>query len=55
MLAAGDAALHELINLCVQYKRNGGMGSFYRSKHELVLEGAGRKAREQALSEESPY
>ena len=27
----------ELKNLCVWNKTNGGMGSFYRSKHELVL------------------
>jgi DNA modification methylase len=27
----------QLINLCVWAKTNGGMGSFYRSQHELVL------------------
>lgn len=37
MLAAGDAVFHELKNLCVWNKSNGGMGSFYRSKHELVF------------------
>jgi DNA modification methylase len=37
MLAAGDAAFHELKNLCVWNKTNGGMGSFYRPKHELVF------------------
>lgn len=37
MLAAGDAAFSELKNLCVWNKSNGGMGSFYRSKHELVF------------------
>jgi len=37
MLAAGDAVFHELKNLCVWNKTNGGMGSFYRSKHELVF------------------
>ncbi len=37
MLAAGDAVLNELKNLCVWNKTNGGMGSFYRSKHELVF------------------
>ena len=26
-----------LLNMCVWNKDNGGMGSFYRSKHELVL------------------
>ena len=29
--------LSELKNLCVWNKTNGGMGTFYRSKHELVL------------------
>lgn len=33
--AAGNYA--ELKNLCVWNKSNGGMGSFYRSKHELVF------------------
>ena len=28
---------YELINLCVWVKSNGGMGSFYRSRHELVF------------------
>ena len=37
MFAAGDAVFHELKNLCVWNKTNGGMGSFYRSKHELVF------------------
>ena len=37
MLAAGDAVFHALKNLCVWNKTNGGMGSFYRSKHELVF------------------
>lgn len=37
MLGAGDAVFHELKNLCVWNKTNGGMGSFYRSKHELVF------------------
>jgi DNA modification methylase len=37
MLAAGDAVFHEMKNLCVWNKTNGGMGSFYRSKHELVF------------------
>ena len=30
-------SLHELLNLCVWAKSNGGMGSFYRSAHELVF------------------
>lgn len=37
MLAAGHAVFSELKNLCVWNKTNGGMGSFYRSKHELVF------------------
>jgi DNA modification methylase len=34
--AAGDAAYDELKNLIVWNKDNGGMGTFYRSKHELI-------------------
>ena len=37
LLDAGEAIFSELKNLCVWNKRNGGMGSFYRSKHELVF------------------
>lgn len=37
VLAAGNAVFSELKNLCVWNKTNGGMGSFYRSKHELVF------------------
>ncbi|MBZ9727197.1 site-specific DNA-methyltransferase [Mesorhizobium sp. CO1-1-11] len=37
LLDAGQAAFTELKNLCVWNKSNGGMGSFYRSKHELVF------------------
>ena len=37
MLAAGRAVYGELKNLCVWNKTNAGMGSFYRSKHELVF------------------
>jgi len=37
LLAAGDRVFSELKNLCVWNKTNGGMGSFYRSKHELVF------------------
>jgi DNA modification methylase len=37
MLAAGDAAGCDLLNLCVWIKSNAGMGSFYRSRHELVF------------------
>lgn len=35
--AAGRSAYTELKNLCVWNKSNAGMGSFYRSKHELIL------------------
>ena len=37
LLEAGASAFTELKNLCVWNKTNGGMGSFYRSKHELVF------------------
>ena len=35
--AAGHAVFSELKNVCVWNKTNAGMGSFYRSKHELVF------------------
>jgi DNA modification methylase len=37
ILAAGSTAYGELMNLCVWAKSNGGMGSFYRSAHELIF------------------
>ena len=37
LLTAGTQAFTELKNLCVWNKTNGGMGSFYRSKHELIF------------------
>jgi DNA modification methylase len=37
LIAAGEAVFCELKNVCVWNKTNGGMGSFYRSKHELVF------------------
>jgi DNA modification methylase len=37
ILAAGKQIYTELKNLCVWVKDNGGMGSLYRSQHELVL------------------
>jgi DNA modification methylase len=37
LLSAGRDAYHELKNLCVWIKDNGGMGSLYRSRHELVF------------------
>ena len=45
VLDAGYEAYTELKNVCVWNKDNAGMGSFYRSKHELVLvfqNGSGR-------------
>jgi hypothetical protein len=35
--SAGNAVYDELKHLCVWVKTNGGMGSFYRSQHELVF------------------
>jgi len=37
MLAAGDANYLELKNVCIWNKSNAGMGTFYRSKHEMVF------------------
>jgi DNA modification methylase len=37
LLAAGREAYTELKNICVWVKDNGGMGSLYRSQHELVF------------------
>ena len=37
ILAAGMDVYDELMNLCVWAKSNGGMGSFYRSAHELIF------------------
>jgi DNA modification methylase len=37
LLAAGKAAYSTLLNVCVWTKQNAGMGSLYRSQHELVL------------------
>jgi hypothetical protein len=37
MLAAGRAKDFDLLNLCVWVKSNGGMGSLYRSRNELVF------------------
>jgi DNA modification methylase len=44
MLVAGKQNYEEFLNLCVWIKDNGGMGSFYRSRHEFVLVfGKGKK------------
>jgi hypothetical protein len=37
LLNAGEQVFSELRNLCIWNKTNGGMGTFYRSKHELVF------------------
>lgn len=37
LLAAATEIYRELKNLCVWNKDNGGMGSFYRSQHELIF------------------
>ena len=37
VLAAGQGTYSELKNLCVWAKTNGGMGSLYRSQHELIF------------------
>lgn len=37
LLAVGERVFTELKQLCVWNKTNGGMGTFYRSQHELVL------------------
>jgi len=37
LLSAGRQAYDSLLNVAVWVKNNGGMGSFYRSRHELVF------------------
>jgi hypothetical protein len=37
LIAAGDRSYSDLLNVCVWVKNNGGMGSLYRSRHELVF------------------
>jgi len=37
LLSAGREVYDELKNVCVWVKNNGGMGSFYRSRHELIF------------------
>ncbi|WP_234999585.1 DNA methyltransferase [Roseovarius albus] len=37
MIEAGQGAYSELKNLIVRAKGNGGMGTFYRSRHELIF------------------
>lgn len=37
LLAAGNQIYDAFLNLCVWVKSNGGIGSFYRSRHELIF------------------
>ena len=37
LMSAGNSVYSELKNLCVWSKTNGGMGSLYRSQHELIF------------------
>jgi DNA modification methylase len=37
LLAAGSQIYEALLNLCIWVKNNGGIGSLYRSRHELVF------------------
>ena len=37
LIVAGKASYSELKNICVWTKHNAGMGSFYRSQHELIF------------------
>lgn len=37
LLAAGEKVFTELKNVCVWNKKNAGMGTFYRSKHEMIF------------------
>jgi DNA modification methylase len=37
LLAAGKQVYTKLLNLCIWIKDNGGLGSLYRSRHELVF------------------
>jgi DNA modification methylase len=58
LLAAGEQAFTELKNLVVWNKTNGGMGSFYRSKHELIFvfkQGTGEHTNSFGLGETGRY
>jgi len=58
MLAAGQVVYSELKNLIVWVKDNGGMGSFYRSRHELVFvfkKGTARHQNNFGLGEHGRY
>jgi DNA modification methylase len=47
LLAAGNQIYSELLNLCIWVKNAGGMGSLYRSRHELVFVFRNGKGRHQ--------
>jgi DNA modification methylase len=56
--AAGEAVYSELKNLIVWVKDNGGMGSFYRSRHELIFafrHGSARHINNFALGQHGRY
>ena len=36
LIRVGEATIGDMLNLCVWAKTNGGMGSLYRSQHELI-------------------
>ena len=58
LLTAGRDTYTELKNLCVWNKSNGGMGSLYRSKHELVAVfkvGTGKHINNVALGSHGRY
>lgn len=44
ILATGEGPYTELKNICVWVKDNDGMGTFYRSRHELLLRGIVNRA-----------
>jgi DNA modification methylase len=47
LIAAGREVYESLLNLCVWAKNTGGMGSLYRSRHELVFVFSNGKAKRQ--------
>lgn len=58
LIAAGNEVYSELKNICVWVKSNGGMGSLYRSRHELVFvykAGKGRHANNVELGKHGRY
>jgi len=58
LLAAGNRVYDEFKNLCVWAKNTGGMGTFYRSQHELVFvfkSGQGKHQNHFKLGEHGRY